>query len=163
MGGCVSSNLLNQEDDFSQLGSSPLDHHIVSLTSTTYGLLSLDPLPQSTTAPPTPPPPFTLTDSILHWSEPRPFPSRPHVINSCLDADSFRLSLIPNSENLNSFKENTHPNLNRNNSFLKQPFSLLKKTRIRKRYWLRTNEAWTRTRTRNRIFRWLVDVDQLSV
>lgn len=41
--GCVSSNLLNRDDEFTQLGSSALSHHIVSLTSTTYGLLNLDP------------------------------------------------------------------------------------------------------------------------
>ncbi|TYG57420.1 hypothetical protein ES288_D08G139800v1, partial [Gossypium darwinii] len=97
------------------------------LTSTTYGLFNLDPLPQSTTTPPTPPPPFTLTDSV------EPVPSRPQFINSCLEADSCRLSPIPNNEILNSnLKETTHPKLNRNSTFLKQPSSLLKKTRIRK-------------------------------
>ena len=65
--GCVSSNLLNQDEDFStQLGSSALGHHIVSLTSTTYGLLTLDP-------PSTPPSRFTLGSL---------FPSEPEVINS---------------------------------------------------------------------------------
>ncbi|XP_015937757.1 uncharacterized protein At5g39865 [Arachis duranensis] len=80
--GCVSSNLLNHEDDFAQLGTSALGvgHHIVSLTSTTYGLLTLDP-PSSTTTPST-------------LSEP------PEVINSWelmegLDADSFRFSPLP--------------------------------------------------------------------
>ncbi|XVF12856.1 hypothetical protein REPUB_Repub08aG0155900 [Reevesia pubescens] len=114
--GCVSSNFLNQEDEFSQLGSSALGHHIVSLTSTTYGLLSLDPLPQSTTTPPTPPPPFTLgstfNESKSLWSEPRPLPTRPEIINSWelmsgLDADSFRFSPILN-------KENSNPNFSKN-------------------------------------------------
>ncbi|KAL2342357.1 hypothetical protein Fmac_003642 [Flemingia macrophylla] len=41
--GCVSSNLLSQDEELAQLGSSSLGHHIVSLTSTTYGLLTLDP------------------------------------------------------------------------------------------------------------------------
>ncbi|KAL6558789.1 hypothetical protein OROMI_019143 [Orobanche minor] len=39
--GCVSSTLLNQDDDFPKMVS--FSHHIVSLTSTTYGLLTLDP------------------------------------------------------------------------------------------------------------------------
>ena len=83
--GCVSSNLLNQDEDFStQLGSSALGHHIVSLTSTTYGLLTLDP-------PSTPPSRFTLGSL---------FPSEPEVINSWelmsgLDTDSFRFSPLP--------------------------------------------------------------------
>ncbi|EOY23869.1 PREDICTED: uncharacterized protein At5g39865 [Theobroma cacao] len=123
--GCVSSNLLNQEDEFTQLGSSALGHHIVSLTSTTYGLLTLDPPPQSTTTPPTPPPPFTLgstfNESKSLWSEPRPVPIRPEVINSWelmsgLDADSFRFPTIPN-------KENSNPNFSKNESVSKPPFS----------------------------------------
>ncbi|XP_039010959.1 uncharacterized protein At5g39865-like isoform X2 [Hibiscus syriacus] len=107
--GCVSSNLLNQEDEFTQLGSTALGQHIVSLTSTTYGLLNLDPPPQSTTTPPTPPPPFTLgsnfSESKSLWSEPRPVPSRPEIRNSrelisSLDADSFRLSPFLKRESL---------------------------------------------------------------
>ncbi|KAK8530876.1 hypothetical protein V6N12_013376 [Hibiscus sabdariffa] len=110
--GCVSSSFLNQDDEFTQLGSSALGHHIVSLTSTTYGLLNLDPPqppPQPTTTPPTPPPPFTLgsnfSDSKSLWSEPRPVPSRPDVINSWelmsgLDADSFRTSPFFKRESL---------------------------------------------------------------
>ncbi|KAI7979234.1 hypothetical protein LOK49_Contig438G00001 [Camellia lanceoleosa] len=58
--GCVSSTLLNHDDDFSQIGSSSLGHHIVSFTSTTYGLLSLDPPPPSSDSHTTPPPRFTL-------------------------------------------------------------------------------------------------------
>ncbi|KAL2551053.1 Glutaredoxin family protein [Forsythia ovata] len=68
--GCVSSTLLNHDDDFSQIGrSTAFSHHIVSLTSTTYGLLTLDPptsdphhySPTTTLDPtPTPPPRFTL-------------------------------------------------------------------------------------------------------
>ncbi|XWS38139.1 hypothetical protein CRYUN_Cryun19dG0104600 [Craigia yunnanensis] len=119
--GCVSSNLLNQEDDFTQLGSSALGHHIVSLTSTTYGLLTIDPPSHSTTTPPTPPPPFTLestfNESKSLWSEPRLLHTRPEVINSWelmsgLDADSFRFSPILN-------KENSNPNFSKNDSVLK--------------------------------------------
>ncbi|KAH1107390.1 hypothetical protein J1N35_011158 [Gossypium stocksii] len=75
VGGCVSSTLLNQEDDFTQLGISALGRHIVSLTSTTYGLLNLDPLPQSTTTPPTPLPPFPSL--ILYRFGPNLDPSLP--------------------------------------------------------------------------------------
>ncbi|XVF10301.1 hypothetical protein REPUB_Repub07fG0170700 [Reevesia pubescens] len=123
--GCVSSNLLNQEDDFSQLRTSALGHHIVSLTSTTYGLLTLDPPPQSTTTPPTPPPPFSLgsTFSVSKslWSEPRPVPTRPEIINSWdlmsgLDADSFRFSPILN-------KENSNPNFSKNDAVSKSSLS----------------------------------------
>lgn len=104
--GCVSSNLLNQDEEFSQLGSSALGHHIVSLTSTTYGLLTLDP-PHT---PSTPPSRFTLASLFPSEpnSEPRPFRSEPEIINSWelmsgLDTDSFRFSPKPN-------KENTNPN-----------------------------------------------------
>ncbi|XP_021900405.1 uncharacterized protein At5g39865-like [Carica papaya] len=122
--GCVSSNLLNQDDEFGQLGSSALSHHIVSLTSTTYGLLTLDPPPQSEqkqspssdqTTPLTPPQRFTFgtifptplaetksvwSESRSLWSEPKLFRSEPEVINSWelmsgLDTDSFRFSPIP--------------------------------------------------------------------
>ncbi|KAM0046319.1 putative glutaredoxin, Thioredoxin-like superfamily [Helianthus debilis subsp. tardiflorus] len=41
--GCATSHLLNHDEDFPKIGSSALSHHIVSLTSTTYGLLTLDP------------------------------------------------------------------------------------------------------------------------
>ncbi|XP_027344144.1 uncharacterized protein At5g39865 [Abrus precatorius] len=121
--GCVSSNLLNQDEDFTQLGSSALGHHIVSLTSTTYGLLTLDP-PHSTT-PSTPPPRFTLgsifpTPLSEPMSLPRPIRSEPEVINSWelmsgLDADSFRFSPLPPPKPLiiTTDKENTNPNLNR--------------------------------------------------
>ncbi|KAJ4851182.1 hypothetical protein Tsubulata_000486 [Turnera subulata] len=118
--GCVSSNLLSNEDELAQLGSSALSHHIVSLTSTTYGLLNLEqPSPTNSTtissssssSPPTPPPRFTLgsifptplssTDTKPLWSErlrsgPHPLPD--DIINSWelmsgLDyADSFRFS-----------------------------------------------------------------------
>ncbi|XP_022738430.1 uncharacterized protein At5g39865 [Durio zibethinus] len=123
--GCVSSNLLNQDDEFTQLGSSALGHHIVSLTSTTYGLLTLDPPPQSTTTPPTPPPPFSLgstfNESKSLWSEPRSVPTRPEVINSWelmsgLDVDSFRFSPIIN-------KENPNPNFSKNDSASKPTVS----------------------------------------
>ncbi|KAJ6966907.1 hypothetical protein NC652_004467 [Populus alba x Populus x berolinensis] len=101
--GCVSSNLLNNEDEFAQLGSSALSHHIVSLTSTTYGLLNLDPLPpptpppQATTTPPTPSPRFTLGSIFpTPLTEPK---SKPEIIDSWelmsgLDTDSFRFSPI---------------------------------------------------------------------
>ncbi|KAF8379803.1 hypothetical protein HHK36_029252 [Tetracentron sinense] len=95
--GCVSSSLLDHDDEFSQLGSSGIGHHIVSLTSTTYGLLTLDP-PQS--HPPTPPR-FTLGSLFPSpLAEPKSLRSEPEVINSWelmagLDTDSFRFSPIP--------------------------------------------------------------------
>ena len=131
--GCVSSNLLNHEDEFTQLGSSALSHHIVSLTSSTYGLLTLDPPPhhhsgRNCTAPTTPPtPPLRFTLGSTHpsplppepkslWSDPRPIRSDPEVINSWelmagLDADSFRFSPLPPPQKLFSdYKENSNPN-----------------------------------------------------
>ncbi|KAE8695036.1 putative NAC domain-containing protein [Hibiscus syriacus] len=99
--GCVSSNLLNRDDEFTQLGSTALGHHIVSLTSTTYGLLTLDPPSQSTATPPSPEPSVTsestFSESKSLWSEPRLVPARPEIINSWelmsgLDTNSFRFS-----------------------------------------------------------------------
>nr|KYP67468.1 Uncharacterized protein At5g39865 family [Cajanus cajan] len=81
--GCVSSNLLNQDEELSQLGSSALGHHIVSLTSTTYGLLTLDP-------PSNPPPRFTLAS--LFPSEPKPEVINSWELMSGLDTESFRFS-----------------------------------------------------------------------
>ncbi|EOA19684.1 hypothetical protein CARUB_v10003351mg [Capsella rubella] len=129
--GCVSSNLLNRDEDFPQIsgGSSAFGHHIVKLTSTTYGLLTLDPPPSS--PPPssaalssdiTPPEKFkigTKSKSSL-WSEPRVIKSEPEVINSWelmsgLDGESFRFTPLPKTpvkykvfggEN----KENSEPN-----------------------------------------------------
>ncbi|KAE8655181.1 putative NAC domain-containing protein [Hibiscus syriacus] len=103
--GCVSSNLLNRDDEFTQLGSTAFGHHIVSLTSTTYGLLTLDPPSQSTTTPPSPDPSFasvsTFGESKSLCSETRLVPLQPEIINSWelmsgLDADSFRFSPILN-------------------------------------------------------------------
>ncbi|CAI9291032.1 unnamed protein product [Lactuca saligna] len=138
--GCVSSHLLNQDDDFTQIGSSALGHHIVSLTSTTYGLLTLDPSSSPTTVPPTPPPRFTLSSffpspSPLSESNSDPNPP-PEVINSWelmagLDstADSFRFSPQPSkpspfryalldSENVNPTKDPSSPNY-KNPKFVK--------------------------------------------
>ncbi|KAF5729794.1 hypothetical protein HS088_TW20G00158 [Tripterygium wilfordii] len=109
--GCVSSTLLNPDDELSQLGSSAFGHHIVSLTSTTYGLLTLDPPPQTTTTPPTPPPRFTLGSVFPSpLSEPKLLRSEPEVINSWelmsgLDNDSFRFSPFIKHD-----KENSNPN-----------------------------------------------------
>ncbi|KAI6671628.1 hypothetical protein NL676_006513 [Syzygium grande] len=79
--GCVSSNLRSHDDEFSPLGTtSALGHHIVSLTSTNYGLLTLDPpLPSAVapTTPPTPPPRFTL-GSIFPSPLSDPSPSGPN-------------------------------------------------------------------------------------
>ncbi|KAK9926426.1 hypothetical protein M0R45_023658 [Rubus argutus] len=130
--GCVSSNLFNHNDDFSQLGSSALSHHIVSLTSSTYGLLTLDPPPPNCSTPTTPPNPpsrFTLgsifpsslSEPKSLWSDPKPLRSDPEVINSWelmagLDADSFRFSPLPppkpfSVRNLKAAdKENSNPN-----------------------------------------------------
>jgi glutaredoxin domain-containing cysteine-rich protein 1 len=139
--GCVSSNLLNHEDEFTQLGSSALSHHIVSLTSTTYGLLTLDPpsshsTTPSPTTPPTPPSRFTLgsifSESKSLWSEPRPpiLRSDPaEVINSWelmagleYTADSFRFFKDSNKAN----KENSDPNRTKSDN-LWRPSSVLDK------------------------------------
>nr|GLL49171.1 uncharacterized protein At5g39865-like [Ipomoea trifida] len=108
--GCVSSTLLSRDEEFAQIGGSAgLGHHIVSLTSTTYGLLTLDPPapaseshsdddeeeekesspPVRTTAPVTPIPPTRFSLGSLFasplLSEPRPlkFSEPPsEVINS---------------------------------------------------------------------------------
>ncbi|KAK6122221.1 hypothetical protein DH2020_044036 [Rehmannia glutinosa] len=128
--GCVSSTFLNQDDEFSQIGgSAAFSHHIVSLTSTTYGLLNLDPAPPSsdrhhhfptTTVPPTPtpPPPPRITLGSLFpspLSEPRSFRHQPlESINSWdlmsgLEADhapSFRFSPSPLISKLSNFPVN---------------------------------------------------------
>ncbi|KAL6979390.1 hypothetical protein U1Q18_021055 [Sarracenia purpurea var. burkii] len=125
--GCVSSTLLNSDDDFSQIGSSSLGHHIVSLTSTTYGLLTLDPPSASADHPPTPPTRFTLGSLFPSpLSESRSTRSElPEVINSWelmagLDSitDSFRFSPFPQPPHKSfalkeptSTKENSNPNL----------------------------------------------------
>lgn len=111
--GCVSSNLLNHDEDFPQIGgSSAFGHHIVKLTSTTYGLLTLDP-PSS--PPTTPPQKFTTgtdTKSLL---------SEPEVINSWelmsgLDGESFRFTPLPKTPPVKykvfggDNKENSDPN-----------------------------------------------------
>ncbi|PIN05053.1 Glutaredoxin-related protein [Handroanthus impetiginosus] len=117
--GCASSTLLNQDDEFFQIGGSPaFSHHIVSLTSSTYGLLTLDPPPparieqhSSTTtvppmpAPPPPPPRITLGSLFPSpLSEPRSLSYQPlETIHSWdlmsgLDSDSilsFRFSPSP--------------------------------------------------------------------
>ncbi|XP_044485638.1 uncharacterized protein At5g39865-like [Mangifera indica] len=132
--GCVSSNLLNQEDDFTQLGSSVLGHHIVSLTSTTYGFLNLDPptptQPHNAINPPAPPPRLTLGSIFLSpLSEPKLLQSDPEVINSwelmsCLDSDS---SFCFCSKLKGTRKENSNPNLKPlHTNFLKVCNSTLK-------------------------------------
>ncbi|XP_021757768.1 uncharacterized protein At3g28850-like [Chenopodium quinoa] len=129
--GCVSSTLLNQDDDFPQIGSTAFNHHIVSLTSTTYGLLSLDPPPPSSPmTPPQPLPRFSLTPKSLLIDQP---PTE--VINSWelmagLDSttpenneiqdnnSSFRFTpQLSNSKPctpkfFSKFKENSNPNTN---------------------------------------------------
>ncbi|GAV88891.1 Glutaredoxin domain-containing protein [Cephalotus follicularis] len=125
--GCVSSNLLNQDNEVTQLGSSALSHHIVSLTSTTYGLLTLDPPPlpqtQTPTTPPIPTPRFTLPDPMPLWSDRKPHRSdNPEIIHWPDFTDSFRFSplesrvLRPLSFNVLS-KPTTTKN-NNNGSFL---------------------------------------------
>lgn len=118
--GCVSSTLLNQDEEFSQIGG--FSHHIVSLTSTTYGLLTMDPPPPAsahkdsptttTKLPPTPiqtpqpPPPRINLGSLFSspLSEPRSVRYQPlETINSWdlmagLDSDhipSFRFTPSP--------------------------------------------------------------------
>ncbi|KAJ8764937.1 hypothetical protein K2173_010402 [Erythroxylum novogranatense] len=117
--GCVSSNLLSNDDEFTQLGSTALGHHIVSLTSTTYGLLNLDPppppQPSATTTPPTPATCFTPTPNPLPQptslcSDPKPEIIDSWELMSGLDTDSFRFSpAIKRCQNAN--KENSNPNL----------------------------------------------------
>lgn len=96
--GCVSSSLLNQDE-----GSTALGHHIVSLTSTTYGLLNLDsPQSQSSAAA------ATTCPLATPLSESRAIRSELEVINSWelmagLDSnDSFRFSPLPLSNSSNS-------------------------------------------------------------
>ncbi|KAK6783504.1 hypothetical protein RDI58_021301 [Solanum bulbocastanum] len=135
--GCVSSTLLNQDNEFTNMGGSAagFSHHIVSLTSTTYGLLTLDPpsTPPPPTVPPTPTPPPRHTLGSLFpspLSEPRILKS--DIINSWelmagLDStsttpisDSFRFPSLRKSNPDSSFrflnksspnKENSSPNI----------------------------------------------------
>ncbi|CAA7059317.1 unnamed protein product [Microthlaspi erraticum] len=118
--GCVSSSLLNPSDDFSQLAG--CSHHFVKLTSSTYGLLNLDPPPPSAVifapaTPMTPPERFSIVGK-----EPVTVKSEPEVISfqelmSGLDAaaDACRLSPLPAKCNVSSSdggvnKENSDPN-----------------------------------------------------
>ncbi|GAB2300806.1 hypothetical protein Dimus_034839 [Dionaea muscipula] len=93
--GCVSSTLLSHNDEFPQLGSAGLGHHIVSLTSTTYGLLTLDSSSFPARPDPSPTPPEPPRGPTLPLSD-------PEVINSWelmagLENDSFRFSALPPS------------------------------------------------------------------
>ncbi|CAH8297159.1 unnamed protein product [Eruca vesicaria subsp. sativa] len=118
--GCASSNLLNQSDDFSNLAG--CHHHFVKLTSTTYGLLNLDPLPPPSSissvisapaTPMTPPERFTIVGK-----DPITVKSEPEVINfwelmSGLEPDTCRFSPLPVKGNVSSGevnKENSDPN-----------------------------------------------------
>ncbi|KMZ70289.1 Glutaredoxin family protein [Zostera marina] len=83
--GCASSSFLEEDGKSSCVaggaGSSGFKHHIVSLTSTTYGLLTTFDNPNATLPPPPPPPPLpSLPPSIsrlnLHSR------SEPEIINS---------------------------------------------------------------------------------
>ncbi|KAL8170391.1 hypothetical protein V2J09_022195 [Rumex salicifolius] len=135
--GCVSSTFLHHDDDdFPQIGSSALGHHIVSLTSTTYGLLSLDPPPpprpfhSSPTTPPPPAPRFTV-GSVLNTpiSKPRSLRSEPEVINSWelmagLENDSFRFSplpLLPSPKMFSPKFTRNKENFNPNRNFIEKP------------------------------------------
>ncbi|XP_068635800.1 uncharacterized protein At5g39865-like [Aristolochia californica] len=70
--GCASSNLLEDEDEYGQImGPGGFSHHIVSLTSTTYGILTTLDYPRPQT--------ISLLPSPLQ--EPRPRET-PEVINS---------------------------------------------------------------------------------
>ncbi|XP_076955253.1 uncharacterized protein LOC143630024 [Bidens hawaiensis] len=71
--GCATSHLLNHDEDFTKFGSSAFSHHIVSLTSTTYGLLTLDPSSSKTKT--------TISIFPTPGSEPISEPP-PEVINS---------------------------------------------------------------------------------
>ncbi|XP_076894952.1 uncharacterized protein At3g28850-like [Bidens hawaiensis] len=91
--GCATSHLLNHDEDFTKISSSAFSHHIVSLTSTTYGFLTLDPSSSKTKT--------TITIFPTPGPEPISEPS-PEVINSWelmagLDSttESFRLYRQP--------------------------------------------------------------------
>ncbi|XP_026460897.1 uncharacterized protein At5g39865-like [Papaver somniferum] len=106
--GCVSSSLLDQDDEFTQIGGSTgIGHHFVSLTSTTYGLLTVDSSTKSTEQnPPTPPRfigSFLQTSPLSEAKSVRSEPV-PEVINSWelmagLDSESARFSPINNNNN----------------------------------------------------------------
>lgn len=112
--GCTSSHFLEDDDQFcTQMGGpSALGHHIVSLTSTTYGLLNLDSPKRAEPVRPVHslfPPPLP---------EPRCLSTEPEIINSWelmagLDNDSFRFSPFNNGS---GNKENRDPS-NRSVSF----------------------------------------------
>ncbi|KMT12489.1 hypothetical protein BVRB_5g104160 [Beta vulgaris subsp. vulgaris] len=130
--GCVSSTLLNQDEDFPQIGSTAFNHHFVSLTSTTYGLLSLDPPPPSSSpmTPPTPLPRFSLTpvkslsvdsptEVINSWELMAGLDSTPDNITQNKNDASFRFSpqvSLSNSKPStpkffhSKLKENSNPN-----------------------------------------------------
>ncbi|KAL8486622.1 hypothetical protein ACS0TY_000908 [Phlomoides rotata] len=94
--GCVTSTLLNRDEDFPQIGASAaFSHHIVSLTSTTYGLLTLDPTP--------PPPPASN--------------SPPHKDGGSLRYNHPPLETINSWDLMSGLDENESPNI-------KQPPSL---------------------------------------
>ncbi|CAH8380906.1 unnamed protein product [Eruca vesicaria subsp. sativa] len=111
--GCVSSNLLNHDEDFPQIGaSSAFGHHIVKLTSTTYGLLTLDPPPSPPTSPP---------QKLTTGADTKSPLSEPEVINSWelmsgLDGESFRFTPLPKTPPVKykvfggENKENSDPN-----------------------------------------------------
>nr|XP_043613584.1 uncharacterized protein At3g28850-like [Erigeron canadensis] len=103
--GCASSHLLNHDEDFTKIGSSALGHHIVSLTSTTYGLLTLDPLSSKTNV-------SSSVISIFPKSESEPISEPPpEVINSWelmagLDPTPESFRLYPNKNLI--FQQNSH-------------------------------------------------------
>ncbi|XP_048440207.1 uncharacterized protein At5g39865-like [Pyrus x bretschneideri] len=102
---------------FSQLGSSTLSHHIVSLTSSTYNLLTSFIFPSPLSHPKS----LEFEPKSL-LSDPRPLPSDPEVINSWelmngLNANSFRLSLLSPPKPF-VFLENSNPN----RAILKSPY-----------------------------------------
>ncbi|XP_058104975.1 uncharacterized protein At5g39865 [Magnolia sinica] len=121
--GCTSSHLLEDDEDYTHFGGSPsgLGHHIVSLTSTTYGLLTLDSPQRSPTVHPQPITPRLV--GLTPLPEPRCRPSEPEIINSWelmagLDNDSFRFSPIPLRSSL---LHNTLPDLDTQLSWPSKP------------------------------------------
>ncbi|XP_020577889.1 uncharacterized protein At5g39865-like, partial [Phalaenopsis equestris] len=109
--GCVSSSFL--EDDAGNI-TPTFGHHIVSLTSTTYGLLStLDPATPHQTPPPSPPPPPPPPPRSISPAPPRR--PEPEIINSWelmagLDPLTPLKPLKPTTP-LNPGKENAHRSL----------------------------------------------------
>ncbi|GJZ53798.1 putative thioredoxin-like fold protein [Tanacetum coccineum] len=127
--GCVSSHLLNQDDDFT---TTTLSHHIVSLTSSTYGLLTLDPSSSPTIIPPSPEVINTweLMDGLDSNNDSfrfSPQPSKPSPFRyTLLDKDQEKPNSNPKPNFHQDFQENKNP-CQKDPCFHKNPIFLPKK------------------------------------